>query len=309
MSDAKPSIEQTAEQIWEALKLHKLEDTPYEWLIEGWIPKGELSMYTGQFASLKTYLEFLWTKAICTGTPFADRWEAEQHNVLILDRQSGKATLTLRRNAVGLNNQQNVVVIGLHTNPGSLDMELDNKVLEEICRKYRPAIFMDSLVDYIPNGRSEQDPSTMREVMRQFTKLIISGAVAVVILHHKAKDEGSSYRGTTAIPAATALSASLSKKVMKDYTRLDVKQFKGRDSVERKISLKFVFRGEPVENVTCTVLEVSEGETASLEDRVKNALEENPGANANAIVRAVGGRRERILKILASLREESGTIN
>ena len=175
MSDAKPSIEQTAEQIWEALKLHKLEDTPYEWLIEGWIPKGELSMYTGQFASLKTYLEFLWTKAICTGTPFADRWEAEQHNVLILDRQSGKATLTLRRNAVGLNDQQNVVVIGLHTNPGSLDMELDNKVLEEICRKYRPAIFVDSLVDYIPNGRSEQDPSTMREVMRQFTKLIISG--------------------------------------------------------------------------------------------------------------------------------------
>jgi len=61
--------------------------------------------------------------------------------------------------------------------------------------------------------------------------------------------------------------------------------------------------------VTCTVLEVSEGETASLEDRVKKALEENPGANANSIVRAVGGRRERILKILASLREESGTIN
>src|SRR4029079_19165944 len=106
------------------------------------------------------------------------------------------ATLTLRRNAVGLNDEQNVVVIGLHTNPGSLDMELDNKVLEEICRKYRPAIFVDSLVDYIPNGRSEQDPSTMREVMRQFTKLIISGAVAVVVLHHKAKDDSSSYRGT-----------------------------------------------------------------------------------------------------------------
>jgi RecA-family ATPase len=101
-----------------------------------------------------------------------------------------------------------ITLIGLHTNPSSYNMQLNDKILNEICRKFQPVVIVDSLVDYIPIGRSEQDPATMREVMAGFTKLIISGATAVVLLHHTPKD-GEDYRGTTGQPLSQALPLSL----------------------------------------------------------------------------------------------------
>jgi hypothetical protein len=227
--------------------------------------------------------------------------------VLILDRQNSLATLNMRGKAIGdLRSRENVTVVGLHSKPSSWD--IDPEQLRTICQVYQPVIFVDSLIDHVPDGKSESDSVTMHGVFRQFDSWIESGASAVVVLHHKTKT-GENYRGTTAIPAAVSTAINVSnRKGSGPWRILTLKHFKARDGEEQEVTLKVSF-----ENKEGQLLKVNWGSSeatasksvAKPEDDVDRKVEayvrENPGQSKNTILKGTGGKRITVLRSIDRL--------
>jgi hypothetical protein len=68
----------------------------------------------------------------------------------------------------------------------------------------------------------------------------------------------------------------LSKRVCQNHTLLTIRQFKGRDSVEKTIKLKFVFDGDRVKRVTCSLFSIREGDESDDDRSTIQASEPTP---------------------------------
>lgn len=301
--------QQQAEQIWLQNSFAKMKDVPFEWIIDGFIPKNEKSLITGSFGGMKTFLSLFMANAIADGADFAGR-KCQQHNVLILDRQNSLATLNMRGKAIAkLRNRQNVTVIGLHSEPSSLDIGQER--LKAICQIYKPVIFIDSLIDYIPDGKSESDSVTMNGILREFHAWIDCGASAVVVLHHKTKT-GNNYRGTTAIPAAVSTAINISNRKGSGSMRLlTLKHFKARDGEEDEIQLKVTFENRDGQLVKATCgtdgVRAAKAGAKSIDDldgSVLAYLKQNPGQSKNSIAKGVGGKKTNVLQCVDRLKQD-----
>lgn len=214
------------------LSISEVENTPLEYLVQNFIPKGEITMLSGSFGSFKSYLSYFIADAIGRGVQLAGM-TSRQHNVLLLDRENSKATVSLRRYAVGdLENATNVKILGRFTDP--TPFELYDARLLHLCEEAKPFVIIDSLADF-RDGKKEND-AEMQEVMLWAQKLIDVGAVGVLILHHDKKIGG--YRGSTSIPAGVGAAFSV-KKVGNDG--IQVKSFKVRDGEAGTMELKLNF--------------------------------------------------------------------
>ncbi len=248
------------------------------------------------------------SKAIAESAEFGGQ-ECRKNKVLILDRQNSLATLNVRGKAIGkLRDSQDVTVIGHHSKPSSLD--ITERELQAICQIYKPVIFVDSLIDHIPEGKSESDSVTMNGVFRKFDALIESGASAAVVLHHKTKT-GEHYRGTTAIPAAVSAAIHVSKRKGNGSTELiTLKHFKTRDGEEREIHLKVTIENNDGQLVPATCErdgpragKAAATSTADLDERVLAHMKENPAQSKNRIAKGVGGKKSYVLKSIDRLKE------
>jgi DNA replication protein DnaC len=289
----KPTWEPSATPLWErATKFANIPDAQYEWLADGWFPKGELIYLTGDFGSFKTFIAMFTAEAIASGKPLFNR-ETEQHPVLILDRENSRATLSLRRDIIGdLREDLPIRLLSRFTEPRA--PELDNTELLALCKAEKPLVIVDSFQDF-HDGLSESNPDDMTKVGHWLDGLIDAGAVGVIVLHHVPKNQngrGGKYRGSTSIIGGAG-AAFLVEKTSK--FGVSISAFKTRDgeNVSLDVTLKFPSEAaieDKTGRVTYSVGGSSEAKRDTLRDRILVYVKKHPGCSKRDVARNLEGK-------------------
>jgi hypothetical protein len=170
-----------------------------------------------------------------------------------------------------------------------------SELLLTICKQARPLLIVDPF-RYFHNGE-ENDSTAMAGVM-QYLRACASYGAAVVILHHPAKTEGSTGRGSSAIRGAcdVAFLHSLDK----ESGLITLKVDKNRLGPSRTFTIRADFEEGVFEMSEAPYIVRRNDELARLEEIIRA----NPGITHNAICKQLGGRRNRIGKLL---KEGTGT--
>jgi hypothetical protein len=179
--------------------LMSMEIPPLEWLVDGLISRGSMTLWAGADGTGKTYLVQKMAVAVASGTKFLGR-RCQQAACLYLDYENPAYAIKDRLEVLAGGPVPNLKVWGtwLEQQPP----QLGNSLLLEIAREARPLIIVDPF--RYAHGAEENDSTAMMGVMQQLRYCAAKGS-AVVILHHVAKAEGSNGRGSTAIRGAVDL--------------------------------------------------------------------------------------------------------
>jgi len=175
-------------------------ENPVEWLVDGLIPAGSVVVLNGYPGSYKSYLALLLSYSIARGKPFLGR-QTIKGPVVHIDKENPMGVLPERVRQVGYS--KNFRLWPLWQVPESPPL-FDGRY-DRIAAGIRLLTF-DSLRKF--HDRNENNPHEMVGIMSRIRSLTRSGAT-VLILHHPAKAEGSTYRGTTEILAGVDISMLL----------------------------------------------------------------------------------------------------
>jgi hypothetical protein len=272
-----------------------LPERKFEWVVQDLTPADGITVITGDFGSFKSYLSYFLADAIAGGSRFVDR-PCRQAPVLFLDRENSHSTVYLRRSLVGnLKDRDNVRILGLFTDPPA--PEVNDPKLLPLCDQLKPVIIIDSLTDFHP-GLRESDPDDMTECFRQIRNLVISGAAAVIVLHHVPKNgngKAGHYGGSTSIPAAGSNALLVEKK---GKNTAIIKGFKSRDGEDQVIEIKLHFGPR---EVGYEVIKAGRDPDEELRDQIEQYVRDNDGCSANDVVSALGKRKATVLAAIEAM--------
>jgi hypothetical protein len=173
-----------------------LEVAPVKWLVEGLIPCKSLILWAGADGTAKTYLAQNMGVSVAIGCPFLGRKCAEW-KVLYLDYENPDHEVQARLMKIAGDLVSHLRVWG--TWLSQAPPPIGDPVLLRLAREEQPLIIFDPF--RYAHSAEENDSTEMMQVMRHLRNYAAAGAT-VIILHHIAKAEGSSARGSTVIRGA-----------------------------------------------------------------------------------------------------------
>jgi hypothetical protein len=172
-------------------------DARIEWLVEGLIPAGAVTLLTGESGVGKSTLALALCGAVAHGTRILGR-ETRQRTVLYLDRENPGQVVRERLHRLRIPKTSELRIWGGWVDPQPHGPNSPSVI--EYCREFRPLVVWDSLVAF--HTGSEQDASETRKHMQAYRNLAAMGAT-VLVSHHTGKAETSrQYRGSSDIKAA-----------------------------------------------------------------------------------------------------------
>ena len=254
-----------------------------EWLVDGLIPKGGVTLLISDPGCGKTWLAHSLAKAASLGGQFLER-QALRMPVLYLDRENPLALvrerLTILCGGPGVFNpwgtwcQEEPPLLG------------DSRLLN--FAKQGSLIIFDSLIRF--HDADENSASEMRVVMGHLRSLAAAGAT-VFALHHKGKS--SIYRGSTDIIGAVDVGFNLSRTDdgLLEMSTVGVKNRMGPD-IRLTVRPDFAAGQFPVVEAPALVRTRHEMETLC------NIIRETPGLSSNKIIERSGISRQRALSLL-----------
>jgi hypothetical protein len=210
--------------------LLSLEVEPVAWLVEGMIPRAALTLVAGEPGSYKSWLALCLARAVAEGAPFLER-ACPPLPVLYLDRENPQAVVRERMDALGIRSAESLRVWGgwLADAPPAIG---DARLLQ-IARRWKPLLVFDSLIRF--HDGDENSATEMAPVMAELRALAHAGAT-VVALHHRAKSEASSYRGSSDILGGVDVAFAVSRD--RDAGLVKLKCFKSRFAAEFSLTLR-----------------------------------------------------------------------
>src|SRR5262249_3730598 len=134
------------------------------------------------------------------------------------------------------------------------------------------------------------DPGEMKHVMGDLRRLTAAGAT-VVVLHHRAKDRTSDFRGTTEILAGCDLMLKL---VEDSDGLLQLQSIKNRFGARFLLTLKPDFANCRFEITESAKARSLQGDT----ERLEQLISTTPGLTTREIVQKAGMRRLTVTKLL-----------
>lgn len=168
-----------------------------EWLLKGLIPRGAITLLTGDSGVGKSTLALAAAAAVAEGSPFLG-FSATQSHAVYVDGENPAAVVSERLDRLGIPYSDNLHIWGGWNNPPSAGPGFPAVV--DFARERRGLLVYDSLIQF-HNG-SEQDSSETRRYLALYRHLANLGA-AVLLLHHTGKAENTKqYRGSSDIKAA-----------------------------------------------------------------------------------------------------------
>jgi RecA-family ATPase len=152
-----------------------------EWLIDGIIPLGSITLLSGESGGGKTWLAYAMAGAVARGWAFADL-KVQQRPVLYVDGENPLCVAKQRLFDLGIQETNGLRVWGGWVcDPPS---DPDNGIIREFVQEQKPLLIWDSLIDF--HDGDEQSASDTRAFMKHFRALANVGAT-VLILHHTGK--------------------------------------------------------------------------------------------------------------------------
>ena len=262
---------------------------PVEYIVPALgIARNTITLWTGTDGDGKTYLVQSMTAAIAAGADFLGM-ACQQTPVLYLDLENPAYTVQSRMQSMageGLT-IPNLKVWGIwnqHQPPAFGDA-----LLLTIAKDTKPIIVIDPFRYW---HTAEENDSTAMSAVMQYCRALAAHGCAVILLHHPAKTEGSSGRGSSAIRGACDL--ALVHSLDKDSGLITLKVEKNRNGETRKITIRADFEEGRFEVADSPYLTRRNDEMGQIEELIKC----QPGISQNGIVKASGIPRKRVPSLL-----------
>jgi predicted ATP-dependent serine protease len=247
-----------------------------EWIVDGIIPQASVTLIAGEPGSYKSWLALMLLRAVSTSSRFLDR-KCKQTDILYLDRENPIAVIHDRLAILGVESLGNSRIWGgwLQDAPPAIGDER----LVEMVRERKPIIIFDSLIRF--HDADENSATEMAPVMRNLRALANAGAT-VVALHHKAKTQGSNYRGSSDIVGGVDTAFTISRDRQAGLLKLEC--FKSRFVEEFSLTLRPDLAGTG----DFVVTESPEFASRTVEsERIAQYISANPGQNQSQILAAL----------------------
>ena len=146
--------------------------------------------------------------------------------------------------------------------------------------------------------QAEENDSTAMSAVMQYLRACAAYGCAVVILHHPAKAEGSTGRGSSAIRGACDL--AFLHTLDRESGFITLKVDKNRLGASRTITIRADFEEAKFELAEAPYITRRNDEL----DRVEQVIKDNPGLTQNAISKQSGMMKARLVRLL---KEGTGT--
>jgi len=176
-----------------------LQIDPMDYVVQGLLPRKSLTLWTGIDGTAKTFLAQKMAFEVSTGGRFLGA-QCRKMPVLYLDYENPDFVVRARLELIGAVPGPNLRIWGtwLPEQPP----QIGNQLLLTIAKEVQPLMIFDPF--RYSHGAEENDSTEMMAVMKDLRACVVAGGT-VIILHHPAKVEGSTGRGSTAIRGAVDL--------------------------------------------------------------------------------------------------------
>jgi archaellum biogenesis ATPase FlaH len=265
-----------------------LELPPIEYIVPALgIARNTITLWTGTDGDGKTYMAQSMAYAVAHGDAFLGM-RCQKSLVLYLDLENPAYVVQDRLRALA--GEQRIPELRFwgiwnEQQPPQFGSEL----LLAIAKESKPLIIIDPFRYF--HGSEENDSTAMSGVM-QYLRACASYGCSVVLLHHPAKYEGSTGRGSSAIRGACDLAFLHS--LDKESQMVTLKVDKNRNGETRIISIRANFEQGTFEMTDSPYITARNDELTKLERIIKD----NPGITQNGIAKQSAMNRNRLARLL-----------
>jgi hypothetical protein len=268
--------------------LLSMEVTPIDYLVDGMISRKSLTLWAGIDGTAKTLLAQKMGLAVAAGHRFLGR-QCRQAPVLYLDYENPDFAVRERLELLSGTEKPNpnfkVWGTWLEQQPPPIGSE----VLFQIAKEVRPLLIIDPF--RYSHTAEENDSTEMMLVMQALRSYAAAGA-AVVVLHHPAKTEGSTGRGSSAIRGA--VDVAYLQEMSEETDLITLKCVKNRFGERLTVTIKPDFDEGTFEVTDSPAFKKRQEEI----ERLRLVITTNPGMSKSKIQAMHGGKRTRVFRLL-----------
>jgi len=264
----------------------RMDFPPVEYIVPAiGIARNTITLWTGKDGDGKTFLAQAMACAVGRGETFLGM-KCQKTPVLYLDLENPPNVVQDRlRTMVGEEAGPELRFWGTwHQQP-----QAGSGLLLTLCRETKPLLVIDPFLYF---HDADENESTAMAVVMKYLRTCASSGAAVVILHHPAKQEGSTGRGSSAIRGACDLAFLHS--LDKESGLITLKVDKNRNGESRTITIRADFEQGRFQMTDSPYITTRNEEYAKLEAVIAG----NPGINQNAIVKQAGMQKDRVGRLL-----------
>jgi len=189
---------------------------PIEWIVDGVIAAGTVSVFFGDAGSKKTWA--LLDMAVCVlhGKNWIN-FKTTKKNVLYIDEDMGKSDLDNRGEMVWRGHKAPSTPFMWYTSLESIDLgsKADQIAFESLIRNANAGLVIVDIFRNVIPGRDENSSKDLQPVLFALRKIAEKTGAAIVLIHHENKSKG--YSGSTAIKGSVDLMVQVESKSGSDY--------------------------------------------------------------------------------------------
>jgi hypothetical protein len=259
---------------------------PIEYLVDGLIARGTITLWTGPDGAAKTFLTQKMAIAVATGGQFLGR-RCRRCGTLILDYENPAFAVRERLELMAGGPIDGLKIWGtwLEQQPP----QIGNELLLSIAKDSKPLIIVDPF--RYSHGAEENDSTAMMGVMQMLRYCAAAGG-AVVVLHHPAKTEHSTGRGSSAIKGAADV--AFLQEMSDESGLITLACTKNRFGEKHALTIRPDYE---TGNFEVTDSPQFTKRTTELEN-LRKIIAENPGLTQNALRGKSGMRKGRLSELL-----------
>jgi len=157
-----------------------------EWLVEGLVPKSNITFIAGAPGSTKSFLALLTSLCIASGTNLFGEITCKQGIVLYVDEENGKEEikrrLELLKNAYGFSDQALENIHFMFYQGFRVDKRWTKHIIEAIPEKTPDLIVIDSLVRVLEGDENSAEDA--RKLFNSFRPLMRDHGTTILVLAH-----------------------------------------------------------------------------------------------------------------------------
>lgn len=189
LKELTPETKDKKQFYWDS-ELNQLGSTKIEWLIDKWVPVGDVCFVAGKASSFKSTICLHWGYAISTGKLVFNKYPTKTSKVLYLNEENSrhiiKSMIDRVKNGLSINNSSDQLAISVLENFRLDELGHIELIINFIKKHDIKVLICDSLRRFI--GFDENDATRMNEFF-QYIKRIKQNCpeLTVIILHHLKK--------------------------------------------------------------------------------------------------------------------------
>lgn len=274
---------------------------PTEYLVDSFLPCNSVAVLSGDGGTFKTYTMLDIAVCVSTGKSWIGR-KVKKSPVLIIDEESGHDRLLSRLQETmkghGLTPKDKPEIY-FYTKNGFNAANTDHlsTLKGALLATKAGLVIMDSLAVITPDN-DENSTKAMRKPLDALQTIAQESKTTIGIIHHN--NRNGNYRGASGIRDSIEYLFS----VTRSDRIITIKADKSRDYDEKELQLSLT---ATFENNTFRLVSSNLTADTDLQNRIIEAIKDNPGMSKNKIHSSVGGNKQQCFNTIEAM-ERNGIL-